>query len=381
MRTTVLITRPEHQAEPLRSDLEALGAEVLHQPMIEIRPPESWDAVDDAIRHLPDFDYLVFSSSNGVDFFFDRLQARRADFDLRCRFAVAGTGTDAALRRRIGRPADVLPTLFSAEGMLEQLLPEAKGGKRFLLLRASRGRDLMKRALEQAGGDVTEVVVYQSVDVQAPRPEILDRMRSGSIDWVTVTSSSIARSLVRLFGNALDRTRLVGISPITTSVLTELGHPPCLEATTASLPGIVEVLKPRLDETTIVREGAIAVIRRGDRFLVITRSATVIAPGKLCFPGGGIEPDETPRQALIRECREELGIEVEPVREIDVSITPWNVRLRWWFATIRNGDEPLRPNPEEVADVQWLTLEEIIHHPDLLDSNLPFLERLKNIVQ
>lgn len=272
--TTILLTRPEHQVDSVKSELERLGAEVLLQPTIEIRPPDSWVAVDDAIRQLliddetVGFDWLVFSSGNGVEFFFNRVEQIRqeSDFDPEktgfgisehhlgmmkpFRIAVVGSGTDEALKKRIGRRADVLPELFAAEGVLEQLLPEAREGKRFLLLRASRGRDVLKRMLQEAGGRVSEVVVYQSVDVSRAEPEIVELMDRGKIDWITATSSSIARSLVRLFGETLRKSRLVSISPITTGTLEELGFSPALEAKIASMNGLVEILAPEIRNPT-----------------------------------------------------------------------------------------------------------------------------------
>lgn len=126
----------------------------------------------------------------------------------------------------------------------------------------------------------------------------------------------------------------------------------------------------------IVREGVVAVIRREDRFLAIVRAATVIAPGKICFPGGGIEPGESEEEALIRECREELGAHILPLRRLDISVTPWKVRLRWYAARL-SADAPLKPNPREVERVLWLTAGEMLRHPDALESNLFFLEKLR----
>ena len=128
-------------------------------------------------------------------------------------------------------------------------------------------------------------------------------------------------------------------------------------------------------DQTVVREGVIAVIRRDGRYLVIKRSETVIAPGKICFPGGGIEPGETLRDAVVRECREELGVMVVPGEEIDVSVTPWNVRLHWFTASL-SGNENFVPDPKEVAEVRWMTLQEMLDDPDLLESNVWFLKKL-----
>ena len=122
------------------------------------------------------------------------------------------------------------------------------------------------------------------------------------------------------------------------------------------------------------RYGVIGVTMQDEKLLVIRRSQHVIAPRKLCFPGGGIEPGETPEQALIREFREELGETIVPVRQIWESVTTWQVHLRWWVVRLPQHFT-LHPNPQEVESVEWLDFAELRQHPDLLSSNIPFLDR------
>ena len=121
-----------------------------------------------------------------------------------------------------------------------------------------------------------------------------------------------------------------------------------------------------------IRRGAIGVIRREERFLVIRRSRTVTAPGAYCFPGGGIEAGESEPQALIRELQEELGITVEPVAQVWRSITPWRVELFWWLAELAE-DAILAPNPSEVESSHWLSSGEILALPNLLTTNREFI--------
>jgi 8-oxo-dGTP diphosphatase len=124
-----------------------------------------------------------------------------------------------------------------------------------------------------------------------------------------------------------------------------------------------------------MRRGAVAVIVDREKFLVIRRAAGVAAPLKLCFPGGGIEADETDEAAVVRELREELNLSVEPTKLLWRSETPWGVRLSWW--AVRCADlTTLDPNEAEVAEVHWLSPDELAAHPDLLAGNIEFLLRL-----
>ena len=123
------------------------------------------------------------------------------------------------------------------------------------------------------------------------------------------------------------------------------------------------------------QRGSVAVIVRRGRLLVIRRSQRVVAPGAFCFPGGGIEPDESEQEALVRELREELGVAVRPQRRLWRSITPWRVQLAWWLADLDPEAQPV-PNPAEVESVHWYTPEELARLPGLLETNRQFLQAL-----
>src|SRR4029450_11775409 len=122
----------------------------------------------------------------------------------------------------------------------------------------------------------------------------------------------------------------------------------------------------------IRKRGVVAVIARGERFLVIRRSQHVRAPGMFCFPGGGIEPGESEEQPLVRELAEELSAAAQPVRRLTESITPWQVHLAWWLAEI-GADVELVAQPHEVESFHWLTAEEIRELPNLFARNGEFL--------
>jgi 8-oxo-dGTP diphosphatase len=127
------------------------------------------------------------------------------------------------------------------------------------------------------------------------------------------------------------------------------------------------------DEGAVPRRGVVAVVIRQGRLLVIRRSQGCVAPGAICFPGGGIEPGESESEALVREIGEELGSAVLPIRRLWRSVTPWNVDLSWWLAEIEAASS-LVANPAEVESVHWLAPNELLQHPELLSSNRAFLE-------
>ncbi|MDB4671521.1 NUDIX domain-containing protein [Pirellulaceae bacterium] len=125
------------------------------------------------------------------------------------------------------------------------------------------------------------------------------------------------------------------------------------------------------------KTAVIGLVKSGDLFLTIQRSATVRAPLKWCFPGGTVEKNESHQQALRREFVEEMNLVITPVREVWTSLTPWNTELHWWTATAQNL-ESLVPNPAEVADYRWLKLRELRDHSELLESNVQFLDLVES---
>jgi 8-oxo-dGTP pyrophosphatase MutT (NUDIX family) len=121
------------------------------------------------------------------------------------------------------------------------------------------------------------------------------------------------------------------------------------------------------------RRGAVAVILRDQRMLIIRRSRSVVAPLTYCFPGGGIEEGESEEAALVREVREEIGVAVRPVRRLWQCVTPWKVRLGWWLAEMSPRSVPVA-NPAEVESIHWVTPRQMAELPELLESNRIFLD-------
>lgn len=240
--TTVMITRPRQQCTELARRFCKLGADVLIEPAIRIEPPDDWTAVDRRLEELDRFDWIVFTSVNGVQFFLDRLLAKLGDLRRlgSAKLAAIGPGTAGRLAQFHLR-ADLVPDTYRAEALAEKLAGAAPG-RRVLIARASRGRPVLVDRLEQAGCDVVQLAVYQSTDVPQPTTEAAELLAAGRITWITVTSPAIAESLVRLFGQRLRKAKLASISPVTSQVLRDCGLEPAVEAVHYTLDGVVQAI-------------------------------------------------------------------------------------------------------------------------------------------
>ena len=247
--TTILVTRPREQSAELAEMLEPIGFSVLFQPAIEILPPDDWTDVDDCIARLEEFDWIVFSSGNGVRMFMQRCEekipdtARRAALFSQLQFAAVGPGTASGLETLCGIRVDLIPEEYRAESLAEALAPTA-AGKRFLLIRANRGREILAEQLKASGAaEVRQVAAYQSRDITQPDPQIVRMFDEKSIDWVAVTSSSIAGSLINLFGEKIRSARFAAISPITAEKLRSVGIEPSVIAEQHDMPGLADAVR------------------------------------------------------------------------------------------------------------------------------------------
>ncbi|RUM88013.1 MAG: uroporphyrinogen-III C-methyltransferase [Thermodesulfatator sp.] len=241
----VMVTRTREQASRLTEALEALGAEVLEIPTIKIVPPESFKPLDQALKCLEKFDWLIFTSQNAVRFFRERLFALRKDVRAlaQVRLAVIGAATGKALRE-IGLFPDLLPREYRAEGLIEAFSREDLRGKKILLPRAEEAREILPESLRKMGAEVEVVPAYRTVLPEESR-KLLEEALSRGIDLVTFTSSSTARNFFRLLGDRElpEEVLLASIGPVTSATLRELGHPPHIEAREYTIPGLVEAIR------------------------------------------------------------------------------------------------------------------------------------------
>jgi uroporphyrinogen III methyltransferase/synthase len=243
----ILVTRAASDRDKLTDRLTRLGGNVFSQPTIQIAPPSNWQDVDDVIRQLADQDaaaieWLMFSSSNGVHYFMQRVMQQHDVRILgRTKIATVGASTAESLQQ-YNLKADFVPEQRRAESLAKGLIDACTSPQKIVSIRASRGRDVLAKMLTEAGHDIREIVAYEHTDVEQPDEDIATSLKNLEFDWVTVTSSAIARSLVQMFGDDLQETKLVSISPITTDTLKELGFAPAAEATSYDMDGVVAAI-------------------------------------------------------------------------------------------------------------------------------------------
>ena len=240
---SVLVTRAAHQAGKLSEGLSALGAVPVEVPVLEIRPPESFEPLDTALRQLDSYDWLILTSANAVRALAERAAALGSQLAQPARLKVAAIGeATAAAVHKVGLQPDFIPDFYVAESLVEGLLARA-AGQRILLARAAVARDVIPEALRAAGAEVEVVDAYRNVLPEAA-PEQLRRAVVGGLDAVTFTSSSSATHLAeaaRAAGVAwpFAGVSAVSIGGITSQTLRELGWPPAAEADPSDIPGLI----------------------------------------------------------------------------------------------------------------------------------------------
>jgi uroporphyrinogen III methyltransferase/synthase len=198
----ILVTRPRHQAAAFAERLEAYGAEVVAVPTVVLEPPDDPRALDQAVADAAGYDWIVFTSTNGVRTFFERFAAAGRDVrDLaRARIAAIGSETARALEAMLLRPA-VIPAEYRAEGLLAAFAAESMQGRRVLLPRAAGARAVLREELTRLGAVVDDVATYRARAASpAEAVALLAALDDGHVDAVTFTSSSTVRNFAALVG-------------------------------------------------------------------------------------------------------------------------------------------------------------------------------------
>jgi uroporphyrinogen III methyltransferase/synthase len=238
----VLVTRPAGQAGDLAALVRDAGGECVHVPLVSITAPDSWQPLDAAMHDADRYDWIVFASVNGVRAFLERLHAAGRDGRSlgTARLAAIGPATRRSLEAA-GFVPDLAPDTFRSEGLVDAFLPTPVPA-RFLLVRASQGRDVLRRELESRGHVVDEVAAYRSHPRERLEEHDLAALDGTDGGWITVTSGLIAETAIRLFGDRMRRWRIASLSPVTSDVLRHHGFEPAAEAATATMAGLVAAI-------------------------------------------------------------------------------------------------------------------------------------------
>lgn len=231
----ILITRARDQARDITSVLEGLGAEVVHVPTIEFVDPESWAPVDSAIENLFRYDWMIFTSANGVRFFFHRLYKLKGETGARLsrtNVLAIGPATARALESA-GSPACLVAPDSKGEGVLRALVEwvggeEGLSGKRLLIPRAEVARELLPDELRRLGALVDVIAVYRTVKPEVDGTEIVRMFREREVDAVVFTSSSTVSNLSAIvspddLSALLSNVVIACIGPITAATATDHG--------------------------------------------------------------------------------------------------------------------------------------------------------------
>ncbi len=240
----VVVTRPVDRADTLCDLLSSRGAVAIQMPLVRVVPPASWSDLDEALRCLEKYDWIVFTSVNGVTAVLDRLDwlELSAEAFRATQVAAVGPATRRALTAA-GVTAKAVPTEYRGEHVAGVLGPVA--GRRVLLARAEAATTDLPRTLTESGAEVHDVAAYRTVPVE-PGPTEAQVVHAG-VDAITFTSPSAVRSFVAGFGDAascvLSRSTVATIGPTTSAMARDLGIPVHVEATEHTMEGLVDALQ------------------------------------------------------------------------------------------------------------------------------------------
>ena len=244
----IVVTRARQQASNLVQELTELGAAVLECPTIEIVPPSDWTGLDSAIARLADYQWIVFTSVNGVGYFFKRLLELGKDVRAlgQLRTAAIGPATASHLAE-YGLFTDIIPESYRAESVIEAFGKEDIGGHRILLPRAVEARPILPTELQKMGASVDEIPVYRTRAVEDEEGLLVKELEAGGVDMVTFTSSSTARNFRALipedrFSSLMENVTVASIGPITSDTAKELGFDVHLEAEAYTIPGLIDAI-------------------------------------------------------------------------------------------------------------------------------------------
>ena len=245
---TIVVTRAREQASDLVIRLHDLGANCIECPTIIVRPPENPRPLEDAIQRLSEYQWIVFTSVNGVKFFFDRLRALKKDVRALGHLCTAAIGpATAAKLAGYGLTSDIVPESYRAESVVAAFSKENIRGKRILLPRAKEARPILPVELEKLGAQVDEIIAYETQKDSKNVDLLLNALDDKQVDMITFTSSSTVKNFKALFPAESFQKRiadvtLASIGPITADTLHELGMEAHVVADSFTIPGLCDAI-------------------------------------------------------------------------------------------------------------------------------------------
>jgi len=243
----IVVTRARAQASELTKRLDALGAETIESPAIRIEPPDDPAPLQTAARHAASFDWIVFTSVNGVAAYFEALADAGLDARALASARIATIGPATAERlARFGLRPDLQPETFTGAAVAEALAATGNpAGLRILLPRADIAPKELPGTLAAQGAEVHEVVAYRTAPDTASCGVVAEALEADEIDWLTFTSSSTVGNFVGAVGKdrvCASRARIASIGPTTSATLREAGLEPTVEADPHTIPGLVDAI-------------------------------------------------------------------------------------------------------------------------------------------
>jgi len=245
----IVVTRAREQASELVQRLSDLGAECLECPTIEVVPPDDFKPLDTAIENLSTYEWLIFTSVNGVSFFFDRLFAKNKDVRAlrNIRTGVIGPATAKRLFD-FGLQSDIVPETYRAESIIKTFAGKDLNGKKILLPRAKEARPILPVELTRMGAVVDEVTAYRTRSVQGNTDLLLKRLKEKTIDMITFTSSSTVKNFHALvpaenLKSLIQDVTVACIGPITADTARDLGFDIHIIAESFTIPGLCEAIR------------------------------------------------------------------------------------------------------------------------------------------
>lgn len=244
----ILVTRSRNQASAFSQKIKELGGEAIEFPTINILPPEDFIPLDSAINKIQEYDWIIFTSVNGIESFYNRLKLSGKDFrDLqKTKIWAVGPKTKEKLEE-YGLLVGYVPGEYVAEAIIEKLKEEDIKGKKILLPRSDISRKILPNALESLGAIVDDIVAYRTVKADGSTNRVKEMLANKKITTITFTSSSTVKNFVSMFTKEelpglLDGVKLASIGPITTSAANELGLKIDVEAIEYTIDGLINAI-------------------------------------------------------------------------------------------------------------------------------------------